>query len=475
MKHLHNSKLLQSLRSLTAAELAQFGQYVATPFFNTRPQSEKMLAFLTGFAPDFDQAGLNEQALFEAIFGHDPYDHQGLKTEFSHLFRLLRGFLAQLELRQREDELALLTLAQLRKRKVDKVFLSQKNALEKRISLLPTESRLKLRFLLQEEIERFHGQQQRRLDETGIEEKMESLDAFYFYHKLRAGCEMLNRQNILAKNTALPLLAEVQQLAGEMQAETAITLYRQIYSCLAEPTVLPHYHQLRESLARHQTALPKEEARAMYKYAQNYCIARINKGESDFFGEIFNLYKAQLESDIILSEGILNHTDYANIVTTALRLREYGWAKDFIEDFCKKLLPHHQDDMYRYNLANWHFEQQDFGPAMRLLQQIEMDDPFYEASSKVLLCKVYFESQEWESLRYLIEAFKRYLQRSKAFSQKHRTHYLHFLRHLKAISSLYERRPYLLPADFAARLNKIADRLQADESVSNKRWLESMC
>lgn len=488
MKQFHNSKLFQTLRSLTEAELDQFEQYVTLPFFNTRTPSVLLVTFLKQFAPSYNQPILTGKAVFEALVKGKPYEHQVLKTEFSHLFRLLRGFLAQMELKQRDEEHALLALAQLRKRKVDKVFLMEKNALQKRLlqplsaeeSKLPqaklqTENRLKFRFLLQEEIERFYGQQQRRLGDTGIEYKMESLDAFYFYHKLRGGCELLNRQNILAKESELPLLEEVQQLSGQMEDEAAIYLYRLVYLCLAEPDDRAHYHQFIKKLKLLQDYLPQEEGRAMYKYAQNYCIARINQGESIFYEQVFQLYQAQLESEIILDSDVLSHSDYSNIATTALRLKKFEWANTFIEQYKSYLLPRYQNNIYQYNLANLYFEQQQFSSAIRLLQQIEMDDPFYETSSKVLLCKVYFESQEWESLRYLLEAFKRYIQRNKALSLHHRTHYLHFLRHLKAMTLLCERRPFLMPADFGERLQKLALRLAADEVVSNKKWLEGIC
>jgi hypothetical protein len=483
MKHLHDSKLLQALRGLSDQELEHFGHYLANPMFNTRPQSNRLLDFLQTFAPAYRDPALNEKNLFRAVFGEASYHHQHVKTEFSHLFRLLKGFLAVLELKERREETDLLAMAQLRKRKREKVFLAQQRALKKRLDLdraprsskLPTDVRLRLSFQLQDETERFFGQQQRRLDDTGIEEKMERLDTFFFYHKLRGGCEMLNRQNILDRKASLPLMAEVQGLSGSRPDEAAITLYRQIYLCLAEPEVLSHFQQLKKNLHQLQHDLPRGEARAMFKYAQNYCIARINRGEAAFYREIFGLYQVQLEKEIIFSNGALSHMDYSNIVTTALRLKEFAWAASFIESYQSHLLPEYQKGVYAYNLANLHFEQKKLRAAIRLLREVEIDDPFYEASSKVLLCKVYFESQEWEALRYLIEAFKRYLKRSRAFSQKHCTHYLHFLRHLKSLLLLYERRASLVPADFQARLRKVAVAISEDGMVSNKKWLEGKC
>ena len=70
----------------------------------------------------------------------------------------------------------------------------------------------------------------------------------------------------------------------------------------------------------------------MYNYFQNYCIQQINRGERQFLKETFNLFKDQLEKELLLDEyGFLDQWHYKNIVTTAIRLKEMEWTQNFIE------------------------------------------------------------------------------------------------------------------------------------------------
>ena len=135
------------------------------------------------------------------------------------------------------------------------------------------------------------------------------------------------------------------------------------------------------------------------------------------------------------------------------------------------LLPSLREAIFHYNLAACYFEQQQFSPAIRLLQGLTFEDVYYELSAKVLLCKVYFESRELEALFYLIDAFKRFLKRNKQVSPQNRTHYLNFLKYLRSLSVLTDRRPGLSMDAYQARLQKIGRQLELATDTSNLAWL----
>lgn len=474
---MQQSKLLQTLRSLTAKERDRFVQYVASPFFNPRKKGEALLTFLLAFAPSFMHESLHEKNAFSAIFPDQPYQHQHLKNEMSDLNRLLRGFLAQIESESHPDQNALMALAQLRKRNVAPVFRAQYNALAKQLDQAPIlhEDHLYVRMQLLHEADLHHGQQQRRVVDNSLQAKMDQLDAYYLYHKLRGSCELLNRQNIFQEEPRLPLMQALQDHLADSPINydhlPAIGIYHQIYLTLTAPEADHHYRELVKLLEANGQRLDPDEARAMYKYAQNYCIGRINRGQRAFLQEIFHLYQHQLTSGIIYHQGVLSHSDFTNIVTTGLRLKHFEWVQAFMEKEKAHLLPALREAIFHYNLAACYFEQQQFRPAIRLLQGITFEDVYYELSAKVLLCKVYFESGELEALFYLIDAFKRFLKRNKQVSPQNRTHYLNFLKYLRSLSVLTDRRPDLTPEVFQARLQKIGRLLEQATDTSNLAWL----
>ena len=474
---MHSSKLLQTLRALTPKELGRFQLYVASPFFTQRKNSQLLLTYLLPFAPTYSDPVLSEKKAFSAIFPQQPYQHQHLKDEMSQLFKLLRGFLAQLELEVNPTQQTLLALTQLRKRSVNAVFRPQYNALSKQLNQEPLqrEQHFYQRIQLMHQADLHHGQRQRRIVDNSLQVKMDHLDAFYFYHKLRGSAELLNRKNIFSEEPRLPLIDAVQEYLETTTATfnhlPAIQVYHQIYLTLTVPKEEKHYRQLVLLLEENGHQFDPGEARAMYKYAQNYCIGRINSGERAYLEEIFQLYQRQLSSGIIYHQGILSHSDFTNIVTTGLRLKQFEWVEQFMEAENKHLLPSLREAIFHYNLAACYFEQQQFRPAIRALQGLSFEDVYYELSAKVLLCKVYFESGELEALFYLIDAFKRFLKRNKAVSPHNRAHYLNFLKYLYRLATLVDRRPSLSPSVYQERLKKIAGQLQEATHTSNLAWL----
>jgi hypothetical protein len=469
-------KLILLLQKLTRKELDEFASFLASPLSYQKTSSQRLLRFLQSFAPAFEAEAMTGEAAFEAMFGDLPYKHSLLKLEVSELFKQARHFLATLALEEQPEVAGLLSLRQLRSRQAGRVFSAELNALRKRLQKQPlaTRDRLLIDLQLLEEEELALGLQQERKAVPLLAERMKALDTFYFYQKLQMGCELLNRRNILAEPSEPLLMAEVQRIAGSLPMPPVIRLYRLVYQSLAQPEGEQAFQQLKAELEKLSPELPPEEARALFKYAQNFCIRRINQGEKPYLEEIFQLYQQQLSSGILLDEGVISHTDYSNIVTTALRLRAFAWAEDFLHRYRERLLPTYRESLFRYNLANLYLEQDKQGEALRLLQDLRTEDPFYEASIKVLLAKVYVERKDWEALFYLEQAFRRFLRRQKAFSSHHRTHYLHFLKYLKWLAQLYERQPKLSATAFQQQKEKLARKLTEEEIISNRSWLERM-
>jgi hypothetical protein len=416
--------------------------------------------------------------VWKKAFPDSPFSVSQLKTETKALFDLGKSFLAFKELENRPQELSLLSLAALQQRGEERLLRTEAEVLRRQCDRQQAEddelrfTRFRLAGLANQQF----GFRQKRVVDDSLQQMLDQLDRWYLVQKLRGACELLNRQNIFGTTARFDLLAPllVGIQGGEYDDTPAIAVYRQVLDMLGDSQQREAFEGLVELLFREGDAFPKEEARALFKYAQNFCIRRINQGEKPYLEEIFQLYQQQLSSGILLDEGVISHTDYSNIVTTALRLRAFAWAEDFLHRYRERLLPTYRESLFRYNLANLYLEQDKQGEALRLLQDLRTEDPFYEASIKVLLAKVYVERKDWEALFYLEQAFRRFLRRQKAFSSHHRTHYLHFLKYLKWLAQLYERQPKLSATAFQQQKEKLARKLTEEEIISNRSWLERM-
>lgn len=271
----------------------------------------------------------------------------------------------------------------------------------------------------------------KREEKSNIAEVVESLDRFYLARKLQLCCEIFNVRNVLAVEHRVFLLDEIlQHLRNRSYDDTpVIRVYFRILMTLIESGNEEHFHQLRELLIRHETEFSLRELRDMYQYVLNYVIKKINLGNTGWQKTLLDIFRVTLENKALLYDGYLPHLDYKNIVTVSLREKEYDWTRRFIEDYHKALLPAERENAYRYNLANWYFQTGQYARSLKLLQQVEFSDLYYQLDSRSILLKTWFELDDTDSFFYHAGAFRIFLRRNRLVSDYQRTIYLNLIRY----------------------------------------------
>ena len=166
----------------------------------------------------------------------------------------------------------------------------------------------------------------------------------------------------------------------------------------------------------------------MYVYAKNYCIRKINHGDIEYIRELFDLYKVMLKDRIIFKDNYLSQFDYKNIVYLGLRISEFDWVQQFIVKYNEHLDPAIRANAYTYNMAYFHFFQNNYDEVLTLLRSVEFTDFYYHLDSKSLLLKTYFELEESEAFFSLIEAFKVYIKRNNLIPAYQKSGYTNMIK-----------------------------------------------
>lgn len=292
------------------------------------------------------------------------------------------------------------------------------------------------------------------------------LDRFYLIRKLQLCCEIFNVQNVFAQEHQVFLLDEILLHLKNRNYDDVpvIVIYYRILMTLRESEKEEHYHTLRKLLRQHERVVTTEELRDMYKYVLNYCIKKINLGNISWQDELFDIYKTTLENRVLLTEGFLSHRDFKNIVTISLRLRELKWAEEFIPKYVPELQAAERENARMYNTANLLFHKNDFSGALRLLQQVDFSDIFYDLDARSIVLKTWFELDEEDSLEYHATAFRTFLKRNKSVSDYQRTIYENLI--------LYTTR--LMKAGTRQKLiEKIRDEVMDKKNIADLRWFLS--
>ncbi|CAN5799413.1 hypothetical protein BH11BAC7_BH11BAC7_05380 [soil metagenome] len=304
----------------------------------------------------------------------------------------------------------------------------------------------------------------KRDEKSNIGEVVEYLDRFYLARKLQLCCEIFNVKNVLSVDYSVFLLDEIlSHLRNKSYSDTPVILvYFRILMTLLESEHEEHFHQLRILLKEHEAKFTLKELREMYQYVLNYCIKKINLGNISWQKTLFEIYRITIENKVLMSEGYLSHWDYKNIVTISLRQKDFKWSTSFVEEHKRFLLPAERENAYSYNLANIYFTTGEYSRSLKLLQQVEFSDVYYQLDSKSILLKTYFELEEAESFLYHATAFRTFLNRNKLVSDYQRTIYLNLIRYSSQ----------LMRADGLKRkIVAIRKKVEENRNVADLQWL----
>ncbi len=429
-----NSKLLDILKCCSTKQLTRFGEFVQSPYFNKNTELSDFYGYVRQFAPKFINKKLERQTLFAALYPGQAYNEKKLGYLMSDLVKLLEDFLAIHRFETDPSKMSYQLLRTYDEWGLEKHY---NNTMREAITLQEKQPiRDSEYFYSQYKLEELNSvvfdKRRKRVYDNSLQKAIDNLDLHYLTLKLKYSCELANRKNVIATQYELRLLDEILLYLKEhpMDDVPAIAIYYQILMTLLESDDDEHFIQLKDLLNRHADKFDVNEARDMYAYAQNYCIKKINTGHLNFLNDLFELYKTVLSKKLIFINEELPHWTYKNIVSSAMRLQEYDWAEEFIEQYKHHLTPEHAETAYAYNLANLHFNRQQYDEALELLQKVEYTD-YYQLNVKVLLLKIYYELDEIEPLYSLLDAFKIFLKRNKRVSEYQKNIYINLIKFVK--------------------------------------------
>lgn len=476
---MNSNRTFLSVDSLTYLEAKRFREFLASPYFNKESELSQLfdlIRFRQGSPawetdrhieaaniPDLD----SRKTIHQLLFPTTPYDDQNIRRMLSVLQKLILQFLACEQIQSPSVQRTLMILPVLRKKNLQNLYEYEYQKADQRVLDTSVHDSLELlnRHLLATEYQQYIEARKDRSASQAIEPAIQTLDQFYFAHKLRHLCAALNHNAILQTNVPTGLETElVAYLNREgVPANPTVQVYFAIYKMLKETSAEGHYPLVKQELANHAHQFTATEAREMYTYAQNFCIQRINQGRTEYLTELFQLYRLLLEQEIILEKGQLSPWDFKNIVTVALRMKAHDWAEQFILQYSPKIEVRFRENAQKYNLARLSYARGFYSGVLRLLTEVDYDDIFYALDSRVLLLKTYFELDETEPLYSLMDSFRVYLHRNRSISDSHRNTYLNLIRFTKKLTKIR-------PTE-RAKLKKLHTEILQTSQIADVKWL----
>jgi uncharacterized protein Smg (DUF494 family) len=208
------------------------------------------------------------------------------------------------------------------------------------------------------------------------------------------------------------------------ETEPIISAYYFIYKMTKEAESDAYFTAFRQNMPKYLAIFDKNELRDIYISAINYVIKRVNTGNKTYYRPLFDLYKEGIENQILLADdGSISAFTYGNMVAVGLRIGETDYIFSFLQKY-KNALPRETRKMYyQYALARYYFRIRDFKNAMPCLHKLTYSDIFLQLDSKVILMKIYYETDDFDNLEAHLRSFQQFLVRKKKLLTYHEQNY----------------------------------------------------
>jgi hypothetical protein len=304
----------------------------------------------------------------------------------------------------------------------------------------------------------------RQID-TNLQKVNDSLDAHYINEKLKLVCLSINDSIINNRQYDLGYFKKLEPFLEKSISNKSSLTYLLYKAYLFQTNEDNQYFTYVINSITKNKYKDTEELRLIFTMCINYCIRNINKGKFDYFNDLFTIYKEQISAKTIYtSEDKISAVSIKNIITVSLRLKEYKWTEKFIEEHKNKLVLIHREEVYCYLMARLFYTKKDYKKAQQYLLSSEPLDFLNNLSSRVLLCKCLYDSEDMDLLDNAIQNFSIYLLRNKNNSYHYKFHIL-FIKFLKKIIKIKNDKKIK---------KELYTKLESETQVAEKTWLLSL-
>lgn len=253
------------------------------------------------------------------------------------------------------------------------------------------------RFLSEYQVYLLQSTQNHRKDDLNLKNTIEAFDEYFLLERHWLICQMLNQNAVAPLNLSSPseLLIDKLFTAPFFSEPLGILFGKSINLFLDDvpendPTQLREFVSL---LRKYELIIPSHFISIFENSACNYCTRRANKGETVYLNILFEIHQSRVNSGRIYNEkNMISPSELFNTIPLALRLKEFDWAKDFIETHKKKVLgvmPSQQ--YYEFALANYLFHIKDYQETCRILMTSDYEDIQCKISGRILEIKALSE------------------------------------------------------------------------------------
>ena len=199
------------------------------------------------------------------------------------------------------------------------------------------------------------------------------------------------------------------------------------------------YFKFKEALLKKADIFSTDEKHYLFGKLIDYAIIK-NRASKDnsFAEEHFNIYVLYLEREYYKhsKSDYLPLDLFRNILIQSLRRRDFEWTEEFIKKYIVKLKKDYQENMYNYSVAFLEYQKGNFVKALEAINKVVYNFFTFKYDVRNLNLMICYELEQWESVRSILESYKRFLINNKMVGRDRKEFYGNFLKYVGKITKL---------------------------------------
>ena len=169
----------------------------------------------------------------------------------------------------------------------------------------------------------------------------------------------------------------------------------------------------------------------MYNYLHSALNHKSPRKVTNKLREFLEIYKKQIDENVFTDpSGGINVYAYTNIIKMAARALDHKLIKFAMDNYFDLLLPEFKKNMISFSEAFYNFTKGNYEKALEHTMMIRLDHFIFRFDIKDLQAMLYYELEDQDSFKYLMDTFSHFLKKNKSVSDNHKFWYNVFISNL---------------------------------------------
>ena len=443
---MQNTKIIQFLKSLSKQEIREFGKFVRSTFHNNRKDVIRFYDVLKKYHPDFSSDEISMENIHKELYTEKKYDSNDIILLNSYLYNLGKEFLTILDLKQDTFFSKYHFLKNLDKHNSDSLFEKEYKYAEDFLNNEKLNKEFFSQKSLLEELKIDFNLKRNRQDKI-FQNTIDYCDySIYFFivnlvimhHDMLVDKRSFNYKftdsavEFFIKNFNFEEFIKKLKIE-KIENHNYLLFYYYLFMCNLYPENERYYLKLKEYLFKDFEKLHIAEKSARFHYIIDYCLFKLKSGNSKFLRESFNLYTEGLKKKLYKTDSRdadMGLIFFRNFVVIGLAAEEYDYVEKFISEYGRDIKGNMRDDTLELSYAMLYYEKKEYSKALECLNKVSGVFPLFKLSTKHILIKIYYETNQYDSFFSLMDTYKHYLKNEKIITDLIRGYHINFLNYL---------------------------------------------